>query len=49
MASYSQTKKGNKVGLTTFNNWGKGNVIGFKTEVIDGKTSRGGTNRWIFC
>ena len=37
MASYSQTKKGNKVGLTTFNNWGKGNVIGFKTEVIDGK------------
>ena len=33
-----EVDKGNKVELTTFNNWGKASIIGYKTEEENGKT-----------
>ena len=33
----SKEKKGNKVDLQTFKNWGKENIFGVKTEEKDGR------------
>ena len=37
MAASITKTKGNKVELTTFNNWGKASIIGYKTEEENGK------------